>query len=95
MPYFTVFLQPQIYLDASFQQTDRKHHRTVEEPYHPNTVSVNDLVDEDDYIQGREATKNRSEQMGNVHLNRWIGLSNSNVQIYTSDCNRDSKEGKY
>lgn len=84
---FYVFLQPQMYLDASLQQTEINHHRTVEGPHHPNTVSVDDLADEDYCIQGRQTTyKNSYEQMGNVHLNRRTGASNSCVPIHIPDC---------
>lgn len=79
LPYFTVFLQPQIYLDASLQQTEV-------EPHRPNTVFIDDLADEDDCIQGSKTTnKNNSEQMGNVHSNRRTGVLNSYVQIHIPD----------
>lgn len=69
------------------QQTEKKHHRSVEEPHRPSTVSVDDLADEDNCIQGRKTTnKNNYEQMGNVHSNRRTGVSNSDVKIHIPDC---------
>lgn len=86
LPYFTVFLQPQIYLDASLQQTEINCRRTVEESHCPNTESVDDLADEDGCIQGRKTKKDNSKQIWNVHLNRRTGVSNSYVLLRIPDC---------